>query len=317
MITTRVNERVARCTYPVNYPGVPPANVYVILDQEPILVDCGPDGPVEPLLEDLRALGVSEVRHLVITHGHIDHFGLARRLRERWPSMKIYLHRDDVLKCTLRDEDRRPLGQELRDIIRSWGVAQEVVLSIQDKIIEVMRLGPPLEPSWITMVDGGVIRVGDVELQVTHTPGHTEGSICLTYGDLLFSGDHLLEDITPNPALYLPAYRGKRTGLGDYIESLKRTTQARRVLPGHGAPYEDPAARARQIETAYRERRDAILRLLNGTPRSVSDLTMTLWSNLDPLTFFLGAREVHGHLEILEREGLVRSHNGRFSKVTL
>jgi glyoxylase-like metal-dependent hydrolase (beta-lactamase superfamily II) len=303
----RIDSRIARLTYPVDFPGVPPVNVYALLDAEPVLIDCGPDGPVEPLLRDLAELGVDDVRHLIVTHGHVDHFGLARRLREIWP-LTIYVHEADIPKCVLSDDDRPPLADELKKTILSWGVPEEALRAIEGRILDVLRLGPPLERRHITPM--GTLPSG---LQARHCPGHTEGLVCLSLGDRLFSSDHLLQEITPNPSLYLPPYRGWRTGLRDYLQSLRGLDYAT-VLPGHGAPFADAAGRAEAIERACDERRAAILGLLDGRGLSVMQITANLWSGLDPLAFFLGGREVHGHLEILESRGRVRREKNLFFK---
>jgi glyoxylase-like metal-dependent hydrolase (beta-lactamase superfamily II) len=91
---------------------------------------------------------------------------------------------------------------------------------------------PPCVPA-VELVEGGEIRFGEIRLRVLHTPGHTEGSVCLQ-GDadgLLFSGDTLFPggwgrvDFPGGDAGAMVESIGRLAGLDDGL----------RVLPGHGA----------------------------------------------------------------------------------
>ncbi|MEO8571995.1 MAG: MBL fold metallo-hydrolase, partial [Chloroflexota bacterium] len=90
---------------------------------------------------------------------------------------------------------------------------------------------PPSVPA-VELAEGGVIRFGEIRLRVLHTPGHTEGSVCLLAEDenLLFSGDTLFAgawgrvDLPGGDPDAMVASLARLTGLGDGIG----------VLPGHG-----------------------------------------------------------------------------------
>ncbi len=315
----RVEPDVFRLHHPVKIPGVPPINIYVLLGEEPALVDCGPDDPelFDELTSELREIGLAwkDVRHLIITHAHVDHFGMARRVRQATP-LAIHVHPDDIPKCTARPEERADYRKEFIETVLGWGVPEETLTRIGDKILAVLSLGPPLDRADIDPLRPGELRLGEQRYEVRHCPGHTEGCVCLLRNTLLFAGDHLLEDITSNPSLYLPRYHGWRTGLRDYMASLDNVRDGRRILPGHGTPYDDASKRIDEIRAAYGQRRERILGMLNGAAHNVMGLAMEIWSGLNPITFFLGCREVHGHLEILESDGLVEVQNGMYRRKT-
>jgi glyoxylase-like metal-dependent hydrolase (beta-lactamase superfamily II) len=91
---------------------------------------------------------------------------------------------------------------------------------------------PPSVPA-VELAEGGVVRFGGIRLQVLHTPGHTEGSVCLLAADegLLFSGDTLFAagwgrvDLPGGDPAAMVESIARLTGLEDHVE----------VFPGHGA----------------------------------------------------------------------------------
>jgi hydroxyacylglutathione hydrolase len=105
-----------------------------------------------------------------------------------------------------------------------------------DRLLRPRPVGAPFEiPPCVPAVDleeGGEIRFGEIRLQVLHTPGHTEGSVCLygTDDGLLFSGDTLFAggwgrvDLAGGSAEQMVESLGRLTGFEDHVG----------VLPGHG-----------------------------------------------------------------------------------
>jgi len=92
---------------------------------------------------------------------------------------------------------------------------------------------PPSVPA-IDLAEGSRILVGDIDLEVLHTPGHTEGSVCLLshHGRTLFSGDTLFAGGWGR--VDLPG--GSTEEMVDSLTRLSRLDEDLRVLPGHGSP---------------------------------------------------------------------------------
>src|SRR5262249_32622796 len=108
--------------------------------------------------------------------------------------------------------------------------------------------------------DGQVLKISGQDLEVIHTPGHTQGSICLRYGRHLFSGDHVLPTISPN----IGAAEQRRRGMMQrFIDSLDRIAKYQTddivVLPGHGGPFSNLAERASELKAHHAERETKIL----------------------------------------------------------
>ncbi len=92
---------------------------------------------------------------------------------------------------------------------------------------------PPCVPA-IELVERGAIRLGDVRLEVLHTPGHTEGSVSLLSRDegLLFSGDTLF----PGGWGRVDLPGGDEAAMAGSLARLAALPDDLRVLPGHGGP---------------------------------------------------------------------------------
>ena len=131
-------------------------NCYILEDDQTNLaavIDPG-DEP-ELIQEALEKEGV-EVRYLLLTHGHYDHTTAVPALHRVYPQADIYIHQADANGA---GSTLFPLTGEVDD------------LKLYD--------------------EGDVIRLGDHEIQVLHTPGHSPGSVTLKVEDVLFTGDTL------------------------------------------------------------------------------------------------------------------------------
>lgn len=138
-------------------------NCYLLHSNEEIAV-------IDPGFEGMRILekaGTLEgkITHIINTHGHIDHIGANKTIKQATDA-KIYIHKDDADLLTHASKN----------------------LSL---LIGEFTQSPPAD---VIVNDGDVIKVGQVELKVVHTPGHTKGGICLLADKFAFTGDTLFFD---------------------------------------------------------------------------------------------------------------------------
>ena len=171
-------------------------NCYILEDDQTNLaavIDPG-DEP-ELIQEALEKEGV-EVRYLLLTHGHYDHTTAVPALHRVYPQADIYIHQADANGA---GSTLFPLAGEVDD------------LKLYD--------------------EGDVIRLGDHELQVLHTPGHSPGSVTLKVEDVLFTGDTLFAGSCGRTDLRGGSYE-------QIMQSLKRLGELKgdfHVCPGHEA----------------------------------------------------------------------------------
>ena len=169
-------------------------NCYILEDDQTNLaavIDPG-DEP-ELIQEALEKEGV-EVRYLLLTHGHYDHTTAVPALHRVYPQADIYIHQADANGA---GSTLFPLAGEVDD------------LKLYD--------------------EGDVIRLGDHEIQVLHTPGHSPGSVTLKVEDVLFTGDTLFAGSCGRTDLRGGSYE-------QIMASLKRLAHLPgnyQVLPGH------------------------------------------------------------------------------------
>lgn len=149
-----------------------------------------------------------------------------------------------------------------------------------------------------------IFRQGGDELQAIHTPGHASNHVCylLRGVAMLFSGDHILDGVTP----VILAPDGD---MADYIDALRdlRGRRIDRIAPGHGRVLESPVAVIDAV-IAHRLRRESlILQALRAVRSSNAPaLVATVYHDTPQALHGMARLTLEAHLIKLEREGLVR-----------
>lgn len=309
---------IFRIPVPVPFPQAGgPVNVYLLEEKDGGLLmwDSGLGSPeaTAALEEGFRRIGrrFDEVRRIVISHGHVDHFGAARFVMERrGGEVPVYAHPADVPKIAdtgWRWRDRLP---QYGAYLARLGVPAEVLLAIGKqgerssglarRVREVRPLG-----------EGERIETRHLSLRVLHMPGHTPGLLCLhdEARRLFFSDDHLLEKISPNPLIELgpDGEEGFFRPLLAYVESVRRmrALDLDLVLPGHGPPFSGHREVIDRLLAFYERRQARIRELLAGGPQSAWEITCGLFPAARPADAFLTVSETIANLEVLEERGLV------------
>lgn len=147
-------------------PSMVYANCYILKDEasgEALVVDPGAySSRFEAML---RQEGITDLKYILLTHGHFDHIGAVQSLKYNFGG-EVVIHGED--KACLSDGNASlasAFGFEQND------VTAEMVVSDADEL-----------------------SLGDYKIKVIHTPGHTKGSVCYIVKDMIFSGDTLFRD---------------------------------------------------------------------------------------------------------------------------
>ena len=294
-------------------------NTYLVRsDDGYLLVDCGWDtvDTLQALEGHLRALDVAigDVRHLIVTHIHPDHYGLAGRLREL-SKADLSFHRLERLYIEERYGDANDLLEEMHEWLRINGTPPNEL----DKLnfgsmgmLERVKIAFPDR----TLDGGEEITCGRFAFRVLWTPGHSAGHICLydAGNKVLLSGDHVLPHITPSVGLHV---RAASNPLADYLDSLRLIgkLEAELVLPGHGEPFRGLPERTNALLAHHQGRLDEIVGLLGRAPGSAltgyeiaSRMQWSRRKTWDDLSGFerrLAVTEALAHIELLHARGQV------------
>ena len=294
-------------------------NTYLVrTDDGYMLVDCGWDtaDTLRALEGHLRALDVRfpDVRHLVVTHIHPDHYGLAGRLREI-TSADLSFHRLERLYIESRYADADDLLAEMREWLRLNGTPQNELDQLNRGSTSMMERVQIAYPD--RTLDGGEeIPCGRYTFKVIWTPGHAAGHICLYDGGnkVLLSGDHVLPRITPSVGLHV---RTQGNPLADYLDSLRLIgrLQAELVLPGHGEPFRGLPERTAELLAHHQRRLDEIVHLLRpgeAEARTGFDIARQMrwgsrraWDDLSGFERRLAVTETLAHVELLHARSQV------------
>ncbi|MEV7886343.1 MBL fold metallo-hydrolase [Streptomyces sp. NPDC002817] len=253
--------------------------VYVVdTDRGPVLVDTGWDDPEswDTLAEGLRACGTSatEVHGVVITHHHPDHHGLSGKVREASGAW-IAMHAADaaIVRRTRETRSERWFSY-MTAKLEAAGAPESHVAPLRTARSRKLPGFSPAVPDR-EIVPGELLDLAGRRLRAIWTPGHTPGHVCLHLEEThparlpgngrLFSGDHLLPEITPHIGLYEDPDDATVTDpLGDYLDSLERVGRLApaEVLPAHQHVFTDAASRVRELLTHHEERLTDLLTLL-------------------------------------------------------
>ena len=288
-------------------------NCYVFIGDELTLLDPGPatEAAYEELVRGLDDHGFSlaDVSRVLITHPHMDHFGLANRVVEE-SGARAVAHRDATRRLA------NPLahfGREqafFRPFLQEMGVPKGVVNTAVDLPEAYTDYQEPLVVDR-QLTDGDSVDVGST-LSVVHTPGHAPGSVCFVSGRdaVAFTGDHVLAHISPNPLLtVVPGTEGERTrSLPLYLDSLRKIQDADADVgyAGHGERIAELDGRIEEILDHHHSRKERIADLIE-TMGSISAyaIMQELFPDLPATEVVPGISEVIGHLDLLEDDGRV------------
>ncbi|HTA06050.1 MAG TPA: MBL fold metallo-hydrolase [Solirubrobacteraceae bacterium] len=292
-------------------------NAYLIEDSPLTLVDSGPNSAkaLDELEQKLAELGrrVEDIELLVVTHQHIDHFGLASILARRSGAEVAAL---DTLAPFLASFGRETDLDDAfaQNLMLRHGIPSDVVTALRAVSASFRGWGASVEVTRPLAPDSE-LRLRDRTLQVLHRPGHSPSDTVFhdESSGLLLAADHLIAHISSNPLLARPLgaeadLAGPRPqALLTYMASLEKTRamELSLVLPGHGAPISDHAALIDERFRMHRRRAEKIRRLIEVEPRTAHEIAQELWGNVAVTQAFLTLSEVLGHADLLLQDGSV------------
>lgn len=254
-------------------------NTYLLGEAEVVVVDPGPELP-RHLDAILAALQGRRVAAILVTHAHHDHSALARRLAQL-------------------------TGAE---VLAFGGATAGMTAQMLHLAAEGLTGGEGSDVKFApdrTVVDGQVLSLAGLQIEVIHTPGHMGSHISLALGQTLLSGDHVMGWST---SLVSPP----EGDMAAYIASLRKLAGRnwQRFLPGHGEAIEAPATRLSALISHRLARETAILTQLAKAPATATELATQIYTATPQALLAAATRNVLAHLIDLTAQGKVAPQPG-------
>jgi glyoxylase-like metal-dependent hydrolase (beta-lactamase superfamily II) len=193
---------------------------------------------------------------------------------------------------------------------RRWGVPEEVARNDGGMAALARALQEAVEVD-VVLAGGDRIEVGDFVFEVIETPGHCEGHIVFYERDTrtLFSGDHLLPDISPVPLLAFPKNEDepRPRSLIRFLRSLERVEglDCAITFPSHGDTIPDHRALIASYRLHHDKRSLQLERMLAAGPKTPFEIASRMFPRAIPQQIMLVMSEVMGHLDVLEERGVI------------
>jgi glyoxylase-like metal-dependent hydrolase (beta-lactamase superfamily II) len=242
---------------------------------------------------------ISDVKRLILTYGHIDHFGGLHFVVEQ-SGADIGIHELDMSIVRHFKERLVVSTKNLEIFLERAGLGHERIA----KLIEMYRWSKDLfraRPVDFVFDEGPL---PDSPFVLYHTPGHCPGQVCIQLDDILFTADHVLSRITPNQS---PEFIVRYTGLGHYIASLKKVKTIPGInigLGGHELSMENVSERV-DASIAFHEGRLEKTLNLCIEPRTVAEVSRDLFGERKGYHVLLAFLETGAHMEYLHERGML------------
>ena len=184
--------------------GIFGATTYLVYDKKTLqaaIIDC--TCSVNEIEQKIKEKGLN-LKYILITHGHFDHVYCIKKMKEKFPSSLVFMHKDDL-----------PLLKQ----------------------VEVQCSMAGIEGIEIPCIDGLLdektqnLRLGENEIKIIHTKGHSKGGVCYLINDSLFSGDTLFCESIGRCDLFGGSYTEIEKSIKQKLFELNENTI---VYPGHG-----------------------------------------------------------------------------------
>lgn len=287
---------------------------YVVLnDERPLVIDTGFNRPEcrEALLDGLRELNL-DIKDclLFVTHVHSDHCGLAPMFAGAGAEIKMGSIDWYFLGVRAAEEG----WEKMEDLFQRHGFPEEEI-GKQNDGSHARIYAPGCQFPATLVEDEEEFDLGGLRFRCVWTPGHTPGHMCLymPQQEILFAGDHVLYNITPN----ISAWEGVSDSLRNYLESLDKIAglKVAHAFPAHREDG-DFYRRIISLKEHHAARLEELLELVQRYPGSTAyELAQMMtwsvrnrtWAEFPPTQKWFATGETIAHLDYIASDKRVTS----------
>jgi len=242
-------------------------NTYILGTNELAIIDPGPavQSHFDAIMSSLN--NNQSISHILITHSHIDHSPLAKKLSERTSA--------PILAFGESSAGKSAIMTNLKNLDGGEGIDYD------------------FKPD-VTLNDNQILKNKEWCIKSLHTPGHMGNHLCFSWEgeSILFSGDLVMGWAT---SMVSPP-DGDLTDFMNSIKSLQLRSPDKLFFPGHGAPIENPSLRLQELYEHRKKREGQILSALETGLATISEITESVYADLDKRLITAAKRNVLAHL---------------------
>ena len=242
-------------------------NTYILGTNELAIIDPGPavQSHFDAIMSSLNKN--QSITHILITHSHIDHSPLAKQLSEKTSAPILAFGESSSGKSTIMTN--------LKNLDGGEGIDYD------------------FKPD-VTLNDNQILKNKEWCIKSLHTPGHMGNHLCFSWEgeSILFSGDLVMGWAT---SMVSPP-DGDLTDFMNSIKSLQLRSPDKLFFPGHGAPIENPSLRLQELYEHRKKREGQILSALETGLATISEITESVYADLDKRLITAAKRNVLAHL---------------------
>ena len=292
---------------PGRKPG--PVNVYLFKGREVTLIDTGmtqTSGILKKALGE-HGIGFSDIDRIILTHGHPDHYGAAKKIVKAGRA-KVIAHAEDK---ALIETGRDFFTNRYKNFLQILGVPLSIGILLRLLSFMFKQMADNCEVD-IIISEGDELGIGQYRARIIETPGHSRGSICLFLEKekVLFCGDTIIEHITPNAFIMMDEEEilPLRLSQDEFYKSLDKIKKLSPsiIYSAHGKAVSDINKIVAGYEKAFVERKDNVLSLVRSGEKNVYRIARRLFPEIGglrlPLEIFLSISEVYTTIQVLQKE---------------
>lgn len=285
-------------------------NLYLLKGETISLIDAGPNTEMawEALLTGLsdHRLNINDIDQIILTHHHVDHFGMAAKLIDASGRIKLYCHPQSAPFITLNEERFQEVIDYFYRFYQEQGVPEEMARMAENIRALYRDYSLPLTiDGWL---EEGDTLPQEPNWKVYHFPGHAQDQLGFYHekDKVLIASDHLIQQISSNAILEAPYGLGPRPKtLIQYRHSLERCLSMDISIAhsGHGNDIDQVSALIQTRLNKQVQRAEDLYQLFAGNPRTAFEIASVYYGQRIYREMPLIMSEIIGHLDLLESWG--------------